>query len=64
MSQKLLTAICFFNPKLSAAPLKYRNINNVEKFVAFAAGKGVMYVNFYAKESKQFIQRVWIEESK
>ena len=64
MTDKLFTAICFFNPKLAAAPLKYRNINNVQKFVAFAAGKGVMYFNVYGKETKNFIQRIWIEQNK
>lgn len=59
---KLMTGICFFSPKDDKLPLKYRNINNEQKFINYVKEKGVMYVNFYSKETKEFIKRVWIQE--
>lgn len=62
--KKLLTAICFFSPKEDRHPLKYRNINNVEKFIKFVEPKGVLYINFYNKETREFVNRHWIKEHK
>lgn len=59
---KLLTAICFFSSKEDRLPLKYRNINNEEKFINYVRNKGVLYVNFYSKETKEFIKRTWLKE--
>jgi len=59
---KLLTAICFFSPKDNQPPLKYRNIKDEGKFINFVEKKGVLYINFYDKESKAFIKRHWLKQ--
>jgi len=60
--KKLYTAICFFSPKEEKPPLKYRNINNLEKFIQYMETKGVLYANFYGKDTKLFIERRWLKE--
>lgn len=54
------TAICFFSIELNKLPLKYRNINNLDKFEAFARQKGIRYINYYDKKTKQYSHRKWL----
>lgn len=55
-----LTAICFFHMDENKPPWKYRNIRNRDNFMKFIAQHGVMYVNFYSKETKAFVGREWV----
>jgi hypothetical protein len=60
MTEQYLTAICFFHVNSGNLPLKYRNIKNESKFLDFIKGKGVIYVNWYKKNTKEFLKRTWI----
>ena len=62
MRKKIFTAICFFHVREQKQPLKYRNIVNKEKFCSWIATKGVIYVNWYDKETKQYDGRQWIQQ--
>ena len=57
MTNNYRTAIIFFPEEKKMRPHKYRNINQVEKFMQFAATKGAVYVNFYDKKKKTFIEQ-------
>lgn len=65
---KLLTAIIFTaipQPVSGNKFLKYRGIKNTpwhkEKFLRFAEKfPGAMYVNWYDKQTKAYIERTWI----
>jgi hypothetical protein len=56
---KYFTAIFFDADK---KPYKYRNIKNTEKdlktFVGFAFTKGAKEINFYEKETKNFVKKI------
>ena len=56
------TAICFFHFSENKQPWKYRNIKNKENFIKFAAKHGVLYVNFYSKNTREFAGREWIRK--
>jgi hypothetical protein len=56
------TAICFFHHSEGKSPLKYRNIRNRDNFLKFISMKGVLYCNFYDKATKQYIDRVWLQQ--
>ena len=57
-TSKYYTAICFdFNSK----PYKYRNIKasarTVASFEKYCAGKDILYINYYDKASKAFVEQ-------
>lgn len=54
----LYTAICFFLN--GAEPLKYRNIKGLQKFENFARSKGVSYINYYRKNTREYSHRVYL----
>jgi hypothetical protein len=56
------TAIVFFKGNLKKTPLKYRNINNLEKFMSFVRDKwtDAIYYNLYDKKTKEFVRRQWL----
>lgn len=66
MSLQLFTGICFPKNFIKGGknlfePIKYRNINNLEKFERFAMKKfsdRLGAINFYEKESKQFFKQI------
>ena len=60
MIGELLTAICFFAEKEKKTPLKYRNIKSVVNFEKFAKEKGVGYINYYSKNTKEFLTRKYL----
>lgn len=51
---KYYTAICFTH---DGKALKYRCINNLNKFEIFAKTKNVAYINYYFKSNKLFSHR-------
>ena len=55
---KLFTAICFDN---LVKAYKYRRIlnreRNLKNFESFARSKGIIYVNYYDRETQKFIMR-------
>lgn len=55
-----LTAICFYHSNYGKLPLKYRNIKNKEKFLEYVRQKGILYVNFYSKRTKEYVGREWL----
>jgi hypothetical protein len=55
------TAIIFFPPAEARQPAKYRNINNLENFEAWALRQSAIYVNYYLKTSKLFSHRTWLQ---
>lgn len=63
MKKQLLTAICFYHVNDGRNPHKYRNISGIDKFMIFAKTKGFLYVNFYDKETKNFIERRWVNDN-
>jgi hypothetical protein len=58
-TNKYFTAIFFDADK---KPYKYRNIKNTEKdlqsFVRFAFTKNAKEINFYEKETKNFVKKI------
>lgn len=65
MSTQLFTAIIYTSiPQVGTNKqfLKYRSINNIEKFKKFAIMfPGAQYVNLYDKKTKQFIRREYLK---
>jgi hypothetical protein len=57
MNNKLKTAIVFFPDKKTV--WKLRNVGSVERFLDYGRKIGALYVNFYDKETKQFIQQIY-----
>ena len=57
MSNKLKTAIVFFPDKKTV--WKLRNVGSVERFLDYGRKIGALYVNFYDKETKQFLQQIY-----
>jgi hypothetical protein len=51
---KIYSATIFF-PAGSFRPRKYRNIYNKLSFIKFAKQSGGIYINFYDKETKDFL---------
>jgi hypothetical protein len=60
MGKTLYTAIVFFEDK--AMPRKYRNISNLNTFTNFCKMINAYYFNLYYKETKQFAERIYINE--
>lgn len=62
MIKKLYTAIIFFIPGSNTVPvMKYRKISNTENFINFVAGKypnKVSSINFYDRDTKDFVRQV------
>jgi hypothetical protein len=61
MGKKLYTAIAFFPAEFANQPCKYRNIGNKDNFVKFAKKSGFAYINWYDKDTKQFINREYVK---
>jgi hypothetical protein len=61
MQKKLYNAIVFFPPNLGRQPAKYRNISNPASFARFALRSGASYVNWYDKETKEYINRSYVK---
>jgi hypothetical protein len=57
MNNKLKTAIVFFPDKKTV--WKLRNVGSVERFLDYGRKIGALYVNFYDKETKQFLQQIY-----
>jgi len=57
MNNKLKTAIVFFPDKKTV--WKLRNVGSIEKFLDYGRKIGALYVNFYDKETKQFLQQIY-----
>jgi hypothetical protein len=60
MEKKLFTAIAFFPPNLERSPAKYRNISNRNSFTKFARREGFLYVNWYDKHTRQYLERQYL----
>jgi hypothetical protein len=56
MSNKLKTAIVFFPDKKTV--WKLRNVGSENRFLDYGRKVGASYINFYDKETKEFIKRV------
>jgi hypothetical protein len=56
MAEKLKTAILFFPDNKTV--WKLRNIGSETRFLDYGRKVGASYVNFYDKETRQFIKRV------
>lgn len=58
-------AICFTKAVPGQIPtaLKYRKINNRERFIKFITNKhpDIWYINWYDKQSKNYIERTYIQ---
>jgi hypothetical protein len=63
MALKLHNCIMFFPRANSELPMKYRNVNNLEKFRRFAMSKGAIYFNVYDKDTRSYNTRIWIPEN-
>jgi hypothetical protein len=57
---ELMTAIIFIKDR--NYPIKYRKISNINKFVIFAQSKYpfATAINFYKKETKEFLKQIKI----
>ena len=64
MKKNIYTAVLFYHFKDGRSPQKYRNIINTAKFEAFCLSKGVLYINYYLKETKEFYSRKWLSDWK
>lgn len=64
MKKQIYTAIVFYHFKDGRSTEKYRNIVNRPKFEAFIISKGGLYINYYLKENKVFIERKWLSDWK
>jgi len=60
MAKTLYTAIVFFEDK--AMPRKYRNISNINSFITFCKKINANYFNLYYKETKQYAERIYLNE--
>lgn len=60
MPLKLFTAIAFFIQDGEKIAHKYRNISNRMRFEKFIQERGAKYVNWYDKETRQYIGRVYL----
>jgi hypothetical protein len=64
MKKNIYTAIVFYHFKDGRSPEKYRNLINKPKFEAFCLSKGALYINYYLKDTKEFIERKWLSDWK
>jgi hypothetical protein len=60
MSKTLYTAIVFFKDK--SIVKKYRNISNINTFINFCRKINAIYFNLYFKETKQYAERIYLNE--
>jgi len=60
MAKNLYTAIVFMLDNTPAR--KYRNINNIYRFATWCESIPAKYVNFYDKQTKTYIQRIYIKK--
>lgn len=60
MAKKLYTAIVFMAD--GSATRKYRNISSINTFYAFCKSINAAYFNMYDKDSKNFVERVYIKK--
>jgi hypothetical protein len=60
MGKPLYTAIVFFEDK--TMPRKYRNISNIHSFAKFCKLTNAYYFNVYNKETKQYVNRVYLND--
>jgi hypothetical protein len=58
--KQIFSATIFF-PAGSLRPRKYRNIHNKLSFIRFAKTSGGIYINFYDKETGNFLFQHKIE---
>lgn len=60
----LYSAIVIFETNGTKSACKYRNINNIDRFMSYIrkhwANKGVIAVNIYEKKSKAFVKQIKI----
>ncbi len=57
---KLYTVIAF-RCQGDLAPLKYRNVNNLEKCRRFLETKGVLFFNAYDKATREYAGRIYVK---
>ena len=57
MAEKLKKAILFFPDGKTAWNLRY--VGSIERFLDYGRKIGALYVNFYDKETKQFLQQIY-----
>jgi len=60
MAKNLYTAIVFMLDNTPAR--KYRNINNIYRFATWCESIPAKYVNFYDKQTKAYVQRIYIKK--
>lgn len=60
MAKNLYTAIVFMIDNTPAR--KYRNINNIYRFATWCESIPAKYVNFYDKQTKSYVQRIYIKK--
>ena len=62
----LYSAIVIFEQLGRKSACKYRNINNIDRFMSYIkknwANKGVTAVNIYEKKSRNFVKQIKINE--
>ncbi len=60
MAKKLYTVIGFRQTG-NPAPIKFRNVNNLEKCGKYLAGQGIAYFNAYEKATRQYVGRTYVK---
>jgi len=61
MAKNLYNAIVFWDNK--ATPVrKYRNISNISNFTNFAKSIGAEYFNLYEKDTRLYVERIYIKK--
>ena len=60
MAKNLYTAIVFMLDNTPAR--KYRNINNIYRFATWCESIPAKYINFYDKQTKEYVQRIYIKK--
>jgi hypothetical protein len=61
MAKALYTGIAFYPKNDNKLPLKYRNINNPASLCLKLKIKGIHYINFYDKITKEYKFRLYCE---
>ena len=64
MSNKIYTAIVFFEKEKNIAPFKYRSINNFKLFENYLLNtyQNLHYVNYYDKQTKLYFGRSYFKK--
>jgi len=60
MAKNLYTAIVFMLDNTPAR--KYRNISNLNRFAYWCKSIPANYVNFYDKQTKAYVKRIYIKK--